>query len=122
MVYVRGVRGATTVDADDENAILSATHDLLQAIIDANDIREDDVASIFFTTTPDLSAAHPARAARERTGWHSVALMGAKEMVVPGGVARCIRVLIHWNTDKAPQAIRHIYQNDAVRLRPDRQN
>jgi len=114
----RGVRGATSVDEDSAEAIWSATTELLKLIIEANGIDEDDVASVIFSTTPDLKAAHPAKAARD-LGWTQVALMGCQEMDVPGSVPRCIRVLIHWNTPKRNADLRHIFLRDAVRLRPD---
>lgn len=115
---IRGVRGAITVEADTEEAIIQATMEILQAMIEANGLHEEDVASIFFTTTPDLTAAYPARGAR-RLGWTRTALMGGVEMDVRGGLPRCIRVLIHWNTDKSLSDIKHIYLRDAVKLRPD---
>lgn len=114
----RGIRGATTVEVDEVDAILEATRELLVALIDANDIDEDDVASAIFTTTPDLSAVYPARAARE-LGWTQVALMGCQEMDVPGGLKKCIRVLIHWNTPKANSELKHIFLREAAVLRPD---
>lgn len=115
---VRGVRGATTASEDSPEAIWSATRDLLQAVIDANGIDEDDVASVIFTTTPDLTAAYPAKAARD-LGWTQTALMGCQEIAVPGGIPLCIRVLIHWNTDKPLPEIRHVYMRGAEKLRPD---
>ena len=115
---VRGVRGATTVTADTEAEILSATTELLREIIHANGIVEDDVASVFFTTTPDLTAVFPAQAARSM-GWTRVALIGSQEMSVPDGLAMAIRILIHWNTEKALDDIRHVYMHGAERLRPD---
>jgi chorismate mutase len=90
----------------------------LETIIAENDIQEDDVASVIFTTTPDLKAAYPAKAARD-FGWTRVALMGMQEMDVPHGIPRAIRILIHWNTDKSLNDVRHVYQREAVRLRPD---
>jgi chorismate mutase len=114
----RGVRGATTVEVDSTDAILEATRELLRAIIDANDMHEDDVASAIFTTTPDLTAIYPAKAARD-LGWTQVALMGCQEMAVPGGLERCIRVLIHWNTPKANHELRHVFLRNAIILRPD---
>ncbi|MBK8027864.1 MAG: chorismate mutase [Chloroflexi bacterium] len=116
----RGLRGATTVDEDSEEAILHATRELLVAMIEANDIHEDDVASVIFTVTPDLTAAYPARAARE-LGWTQVALIDCQEMVVPGGMPRCIRVLIHWNTPKSNRELRHTFMRHAAALRPDLQ-
>ena len=118
MLIVRGVRGATTVMGNDGQAIVEATRELLQLMLETNLIEEEQVASVFFTTTPDLNAAFPAQAAR-LMGWERVALLGAQEMDCPNGVPRCIRILIHWNTDKPLDAIRHIYMHGAERLRPD---
>jgi chorismate mutase len=115
---IRGVRGAITADADSAEAIWAAARELLAAMIAANDIREDDVASVIFTTTPDLTAAYPARAARD-LGWTRTALMGMQEMAVPGSLARCIRVLIHWNTTRGLDDVRHVFLRGAVALRPD---
>lgn len=118
MAIVRGVRGAITVDEDSAEAIWSAARELLAALIAANDIREEDVASVLFTTTPDLRAAHPARAARD-LGWTQTALMGMQEMDVPGSLPRCIRVLIHWNTTRNQAEVRHVFLRGAAALRPD---
>jgi chorismate mutase len=115
---IRGVRGAITADADSAETIWAAARELLAAMIAANDIREDDVASVIFTTTPDLTAAYPARAARD-LGWTRTALMGMQEMAVPGSLARCIRVLIHWNTARGLDDVRHVFLRGAVALRPD---
>lgn len=117
-ILLRGVRGAITVDQDDSDEIISAAGELLEKIIKANDIDEEMVASVIFTTTPDLTAAYPARAARH-IGWTRVALMGCQEMDNPAGLKRCIRVLIHWNTGKSLDELKHIYLRDAVVLRPD---
>jgi chorismate mutase len=114
----RGVRGATSVEEDSAEAIWEATAELLRQLIDSNEIDEDDVASVIFTTTPDLTAAYPAKAARDM-GWTQVALIGCQEMNVPGGIKRCIRVLIHWNTPKRNAELTHIYLREAVALRPD---
>jgi len=118
-VMCRGVRGATTVAENTREAILTATRELLQRMIDANGIHPDEVASVIFTTTRDLNAEFPALAARQ-LGWHDVALLCGHEMDVPGALPRCIRILIHWNTTKAPAEIRHVYLNGAQELRPDR--
>lgn len=115
----RGVRGATLTDTDTPEAIVAATRELLEALIEANGIQEEDVASIIFTTTPDLTAAYPATAARQ-LGWNEVALLTAQEMAVPGSPACCIRVLIHWNTPLSQKEIQHIYMRGAEVLRPDR--
>ena len=113
-----GVRGATTVNENTGEAIWRATRELLQAVIKANGINEEDVASVIFTTTPDLTAAYPAKAARD-LGWHRTALMGCQEMDVPNGIPMCIRILIHWNTVKTLDEIQHIYMYGATVLRPD---
>jgi len=116
---VRGIRGATTAEENTPEAILAATRELLTAIIAANDLRPDDVASAIFTTTPDLNAEYPAQAARA-LGWRDVALLCAHEMAAPHGLKKCIRILIHWNTLARADEVRHVYLRDAVSLRPDR--
>jgi chorismate mutase len=118
--YCRGIRGATTVEENTREAILAATRELLTQIIEANDLRSEDVGSAIFSTTPDLNAEFPAVAARQ-LGWHDVALMCGHEMSVPGALGRCIRVLIHWNTPKLQHEIGHVYIKGAANLRPDRQ-
>jgi chorismate mutase len=115
----RGIRGATVAQADTRPAILAATRELLEALIAANDVHPDDVASVFFTTSPDLTAEYPALAARE-LGWMDTALLCNQDIAVPTGLARCIRVLIHWNTERRPDEIKHCYLGEAERLRPDR--
>ncbi|NOY30212.1 MAG: chorismate mutase, partial [Planctomycetes bacterium] len=104
----RGVRGATTVSANDREEILSATRQLLALMIRRNEIDAQDVASAIFTTTPDLDAEFPALAARQ-LGWLNVPLLCGHEMTVEGGLPLCIRVLIHWNTDRAQDNIHHVY-------------
>jgi chorismate mutase len=116
---IRGVRGATTAEANTREAILSATHELLCLMIEANYIQPDDVASAIFTTTIDLNADYPALAARA-LGWHDVALMCMHEMNVPHGLKQCIRILLHWNTEMTAQDVKHVYIKGAVNLRPDR--
>lgn len=117
----RGVRGATTADANNPEEILRATRQLLALMIRQNDIKPEDVCSAFFSTTTDLDAQFPALAARQ-LGWLDVALMCVHELDVPGSLRRCIRVLLHWNTDKQPDKIVHIYIKEAAGLRPDRSN
>lgn len=118
MLMVRGVRGATTVEENTEEAIIAATKELLEAVIKYNGIEEDYVASVFFSTTPDLTTAYPAKAAR-MLGWNDTALIGMQEADIANGLKMCIRVLIHWNTDKAIDKLVHVYMNGAEKLRPD---
>ncbi len=116
---VRGIRGAITVDMDTPEHILTATRELLEAILNANpDLRCEDIASALFTVTDDLCAAYPALAARQM-GWERVPMMCAREIPVPGSLPRCIRVLLHWNTDLPQEAVRHVYLREAMVLRPD---
>jgi len=116
---IRGVRGATVAAADTPDAIGRATQELLRALVEANGLDPADIASLIFTTTPDLTAAHPAQAARE-LGWTEAAILCVNEMAVADGLAQCIRVLIHWNTGKRQEDVRHVYLYAAARLRPDR--
>ena len=116
---VRGIRGATAVKADTSEAILAATRELLEAVVAANRVVIDDIASITFTVTPDLKSEYPARAAR-LLGWTNLALLGATEIDVAAGLKRCIRVLLHVNTETPPSQIKHIYLHEAKALRPDR--
>ena len=115
-VRCRGVRGATFIDEDTPEAILAGTRELPAAIARANGIATEDIASAFFTTTPDLRSAFPARAARE-LGWVDVPLLGATEMDQPAAPGRCIRVLLHWNTAARQDEIVHVYLrgSDAMR-------
>jgi len=115
----RGVRGATTVEANTSAEILEATRQLLALMIRQNGIEEKDVASVIFSMTTDLDAEFPALAARQ-LGWFNVALMCVHELDVPGSLRRCIRILLHWNTEKSSDEIVHVYIRDAARLRPDR--
>jgi chorismate mutase len=115
---VRGVRGAITVERDDATLLLDATERLLRAIVVENAIDTGDIASALFTLTPDLISQFPAAAAR-RIGWTQVPLLNFTEIGVPGSLARCIRVLLHVNTDKPQDAIVHVYLDGAQVLRPD---
>ncbi len=115
----RGVRGATTVESNSRQNILVATRQLLALMIRQNGIEKNDVGSVILTTTTDLNAEFPALAARQ-LGWHDVALMCFHELNVPGSLPLCIRVLLHWNTEKAADEIVHVYIKGAKKLRPDR--
>jgi chorismate mutase len=114
----RGIRGATTVEANTREAILEETRKLLALMIRSNEIESTDVASAIFTVTNDLNAEFPALAARQ-LGWFDVPLLCTNEIGVVGALPKCVRILIHWNTDRAQTDITHVYVNDAIRLRPD---
>ena len=114
----RGVRGATTVEANTREEILTATRQLLALMIRQNGIEAEDVTSAIFSTTADLDAEFPALAARQ-LGWLDVPLLCTHEINVPGSLQKCVRILAHWNTDKPQDEIRHVYIKDAVKLRPD---
>lgn len=111
----RGIRGATTVEANVPDALLAATRELIERIVAANGLRNEDVVSAIFTATADLDAAYPARAAREM-GWHNVPLLCSQEMKVAGSLARCVRVLVLARVDGN---VHHVYLRKARDLRPD---
>ncbi|HSO12667.1 MAG TPA: chorismate mutase [Anaerolineales bacterium] len=116
---IRGIRGATTVTADDPDLILQATRELLEEILAENDnMKPEDVGSAIFTVTDDLASTFPAQAARQM-GWGLVPMLCAREIPVPGSLPRVIRVLVHWNTELPQAEITHVYLRDAVKLRPD---
>ncbi len=116
---VRGVRGATTVESDIPADIHEATRELLEEIIRANSIGSfEEIGSIIFTTTTDLTSTFPAEAARA-IGMSQVPLICASEIAVPGAMPRCIRVMLHWNTDRLQSEVQHVYLREAKRLRPD---
>ncbi len=118
MQTCRGVRGATTIEHNTQEQILSATQTLLTTMLTQNQIDSQDIASILFTTTADITAAYPAKAARE-LGMQLVPLLCFQEMQVEGSLPFCIRILIHWNTSQPQDQIQHIYLNQAQQLRPD---
>lgn len=116
---VRGVRGANSVEADDPALIRQAARELMEEIIRRNQITNfDDIISAVFTTTEDLVAAFPAEAARAM-GMNQVPLLCAREIPVTGSMPRCIRVLLHINSERTPKEIEHVYLRDAQKLRPD---
>lgn len=115
---VRAVRGAITVENNDRAEILSAAKVLLEQILTKNAIPAEDMISMIFTLTPDLNAVFPAVAAREM-GITNVPLMCMQEVPVPGALAKCVRILLEFNTEKSLDEIRHVYLKEAVRLRPD---
>ena len=115
---VRAIRGAIQVDADEREAILEGTAELVAQVMSRNELTADDVISVLFTVTPDLTAEFPALAAR-KTGFHAVPLMCATEIPVPGAMPRVVRLMAHVDTDRPRSAIQHVYLRGAVALRLD---
>ena len=115
---IRAIRGATQVSANNPEAIAAGVKELIQAILDANTLTPSDVVSVFFTSTPDLTAAFPAAACRE-IGFASVPLIGSVEVDVPGALAMVIRAMLHVESGKSHDEISHIYLHGAVALRRD---
>jgi chorismate mutase len=115
---MRGVRGATTVFGNTAEEIVSRTGELLARLVAENGIRPEDVASAVFTVTDDLDAEFPAAAVRSFDGWADVPLLCAREIPVPGSLGRCVRILLHWNTDRSAAEVRHVFLRGARELRP----
>ena len=115
---MRAIRGAITVARDDPTVIAEATAELVREIASRNAIDPDDVVSVLFTVTPDLLSGFPAAAAREAV-WSDVPMLCVAEAPVQGALPRCIRVLVHVETTRARDAIRHVYLREARSLRPD---
>ena len=115
-ISCRGIRGATTSLENSRDAILEATREMLEQIVQVNELGLDDIAATFFTTTEDLNAEFPAVAARQ-LGWEDVPLICGHEIRKPDGLPSCIRVLILVNTTKTHQQIKHLYLRGAVSLR-----
>jgi chorismate mutase len=117
--WLRGIRGATTVERDEPELILEATKELLEEMLKANDIRDyEAIGSIFFTTTADLCSTFPAEAAR-KLGMTTVPLMCNQEIPVPNRLGKAVRVMLQLNTQKAQAEMKHIYLREAKSLRPD---
>lgn len=116
---IRGIRGATTVAEDTEEAIIEATAKLLKEMIELNHIDPDNVASVFISVTDDITAAFPARAIRTLEGWTFVPVMCMKEIPVDSSLKMCIRIMAHVNTYQSQKEINHVYQGNAIGLRPD---
>lgn len=118
-MYNRGIRGATSVTQNDEQEILQETITLLKEIIIRNEIEPEDICSVWITMTADLDATFPARAIRQLEGWDLVPLMCSVEIPVQGSLPQCIRFMIQVNTEKSQREMKHVYLNDARKLRPD---
>lgn len=115
----RGIRGATTVTKNEEAEILRETVILLREIVERNDVIAENISNVWITMTNDLDATFPARAIREIEGWEMVPLMCSTEIPVKGSLPQCIRLMVQINTDKSQREIRHVYLNEAQKLRPD---
>jgi chorismate mutase len=115
---VRAVRGAIQVDADDRELILEAIAELVQAVLERNSLTTEDVISVVFTATRDLTAEFPAYAAR-RAGITDVPMLCATEIAVPGSMPRVLRLMAHVETDKSRHDLRHVYLRGAAALRTD---
>ncbi|MGD8400341.1 MAG: chorismate mutase [Bacillota bacterium] len=118
MTKIWAVRGAITIGEDTPAEILAATRELLQAVLVANHIQNDDLVSIIFTVTPDIRSEFPAVAARQ-LGLTDTPLTCAQEIAKDGALPLCIRVLIHFYTSMAKAEIKPVYLREAIRLRPD---
>jgi chorismate mutase len=117
-VAVRAVRGAIQVDADDRDAIIEATAELVREVLDRNALAADDLVSVVFTATPDLTAEFPAYAARA-IGITDVPFLCATEIDVPGAMPRVVRLLAHVDTERPREELRHVYLRGAAALRTD---
>jgi chorismate mutase len=124
-VPVRGIRGATTADSNTAEAIVGATQELLEELVQLNDLDLEEVAFCYLTTTPDLNAEFPALGAR-RLGWVDVPLLCGHDMNVPlpnpRAVPRCIRILLLYNTPKRQAEMRHAYLRGAEAIKADLEN
>lgn len=115
---VRALRGATTLERDEREHLIERTQELIATLFERNGLDEDDLVSLVFTATDDISSAYPAEAARD-AGITHVPLLCARELEIDGGIPRCIRVLVHTYTDTDPRELRHAYLHDARQLRTD---
>lgn len=116
---IRGFRGATTVKENNEAEILRETETLVKEMILQNDIKPENISHVFFSVTEDLDATFPAQVSRRIPGWKHVPVMCMREIPVPNSLPKCIRVMLVAETELTQTEVKHIYLNDAVKLRPD---
>lgn len=116
---IRGVRGATTVEANTSEQIEEATVELLEKIVEENNIEVEDISHVTFTVTHDIDADFPAKFARTHLKWNNVAMICTREIPVPGSVQMCVRALIVINTKLSHKEVNHVYLRGAKALRPD---
>lgn len=119
---LRGLRGATTIEENTELEIVDATEKLMRELITINEVMAENVASVFLSVTEDIDAAFPAKALRRLEGWTHVPVMCMREIPVANSLKKCIRVMVHMNTDKKQTEIKHVYLEKALILRPDLNN
>ena len=117
-LMVRGLRGATTVDVDSPDQVTERSQELILRLMERNDLVEDDIVSVLFTATADVTSIFPATAIRE-IGFGAVPLLCAAEIAVPGAMPRCIRVLLHVHTTRPRDEMHHVYLHGAQGLRDD---
>lgn len=115
----RGIRGATTVSANDADLMIQETKNVIREMIDKNNVKPNEVSHVFISVTDDLNATFPAKALREFPGWTYVPVMCMAEINVLGSLKSCIRIMMVVNTDQAQEEIHHVFHNEAVKLRPD---
>lgn len=115
----KAVRGAITVKENLPEQINQATLELMNELIKANNLKQDQIVSIIFTMTPDLNAEFPAKSVRVNLGWGDAPMICASEIPVPGSIEKCIRVMITFNTTKLKRELKHVYLKEAQNLRPD---
>lgn len=118
-MLTRGIRGAITIDTNDKNSVKEATVELLNAMIEKNSIKTDDIAFSIFTVTDDIDADFPAKYAREFCSFEHIPMMCYREMQVKGAISKCLRILLVVNTDKSQTQIKHQYLKGAKKLRTD---
>lgn len=116
---IRGIRGATTVLANEEQQIISNTKKIVEEMVNKNNIDEQDISHILISVTNDINAGFPAKALRQIPGWTFVPVMCMKEIDVPNSLSFCIRVMMVVNTNNEQQTVNHIFHNEAIKLRPD---
>lgn len=115
----RGIRGATTIEKNEKEQIISRTKALIEEMTEKNQVHPEDISHIFISVTKDVNAGFPAKALRQLTGWTYVPVMCMKEIDVPGSLELCIRVMMVVNTEKQQQEIVHTFHHEAIKLRPD---
>lgn len=116
---IRGIRGATTVTENEEEQIITTTKTLIEEMVTKNNIHPQDISHVLISVTDDINAGFPAKSLRQFDGWTFVPVMCMKEINVPGSLELCIRVMMVAQTDSEQKEIKHVYHNEAIKLRPD---